>query len=168
VLALPQQANTINVRIVATDLSVQTYTINVLRDQATSSATGGVATPTPTASPRAATQVISSVAFYVNSTSGNTSSLIEASMNRAFDKAVNSYTVSFTNIQSVTQLRTTFTDPGITIRIKVNQGAFRTIPSTGASTSLALNEGANTAILRVLSSDGTIADYTFTLNRAAS
>jgi uncharacterized repeat protein (TIGR02543 family) len=167
ILALPQQSNTITLKIVATDLSVQTYTISILRDQATSSATGGVATPTPTASPRAATQVINSVAFYVNSTSGNTSSLIEVSMNRAFDKAVNSYTVSFTNAQSVTQLRTTFTDPGITVRIKVNQGAFRTIPSTGASTSLALNEGANTAILRVLSSDGTVADYTFTLNRAS-
>jgi hypothetical protein len=139
-----------------------------LRDQATSSATGGVPTPTPTASPRAANQVINSVAFYVNSTSGNTSSLIEVSMNRAFDKAVSSYTVSFTNPQSVTQLRTTFTDPGITIRIKMNQGAFRTIPSTGASTSLALNEGANTAILRVASSDGTVIDYRFEMTRAVA
>lgn len=167
ILALPQQSNTITLKIVATDLSVQTYTISILRDQATSSATGGIATPTPTASPRAANQVINSVAFYVNSTSGNTSSLIEVSMNRSFDKAVSSYTVSFTNAQSVTQLRTLFSDPGLTIRIKMNQGAFRTIPSSGASTSLALNEGANTAILRVASSDGTVADYTFTLNRAA-
>jgi uncharacterized repeat protein (TIGR02543 family) len=168
VLALPQQSNTITVKMVATDLSVQTYTISILRDQATSSATGGVATPTPTASPRAATQVINSVAFYVNSTSGANANLIEVSMNYTFDKARSSYIVSFTNAQSVMQLRTTFTDPGITIRIKMNQGAFRTIPSTGASTSLALNEGANSAILRVLSSDGTVADYTFTLNRAVS
>jgi uncharacterized repeat protein (TIGR02543 family) len=167
ILALPQQSNTITIKIIATDLSVQNYTISILRDQATSSATGGVPTPTPTATPRAATQVINSVAFYVNSTTGETSSLIEISMNRTFDKAVSTYTVSFTNAQSVTQLRTTFTDPGLTIRIKINQGAFRTIPSTGASTSLPLNVGANTAILRVASSDGTVADYTFTLNRAA-
>jgi uncharacterized repeat protein (TIGR02543 family) len=168
VLALPQQSNTITLRIVATDLSVQTYTISILRDQATSSATGGVPTPTPTASPRPASQVINSVAFYVNSTNSNTSNLIEVSMNYTFDKGRSAYIVNFTNPQSVAQLRTTFTDPGITIRIKVNQGAFRTIPSTGASTSLALNEGANTAILRVASSDGTVADYTFTLNRAVA
>jgi hypothetical protein len=168
ILALPQQSNTITVKIVATDLSVQTYSISILRDQATSSATGGVATPTPTATPRAATQVVNSVAFYVNSTSGETSSMIEVSMTTSFNRAVSSYTVNFTKPQSITQLRTTFTDPGITIRVKINQGAFRTIPSTGASTSLPLNVGTNTAILRVASSDGTVTDYTFTLNRAAT
>jgi hypothetical protein len=88
-------------------------------------------------------------------------------MTSTFSTSTFLYTVNFANKQSVTQLRTTFTDPGLTIRIKMNQGAFRTIPSSGASTSLALNVGANTAILRVASSDGTVADYTFTLNRAA-
>jgi hypothetical protein len=153
--------------VTATDLSVQDYSISILRDQATSSATGGVATPTPTASPRAATQVINSVAFFANSTSGDGSTMLEVAISPTFVTSTFSYTVNFSKSQSITQLRTTFTDPGLTIRVKINQGAFRTIPSTGASTSLPLVVGANTAILRVASSDGTVADYTFTLNRAA-
>jgi uncharacterized repeat protein (TIGR02543 family) len=168
ILALPQQSNTITVKMIATDLSVQTYSISILRDQATSSATGGVATPTPTATPRAATQVISSTKFFVNSAIGDGSIMLEISMTPTFSTSTFNYTLNFTKAQSTTLMRTMFTDPGLTIRIKINQSAFRTIPSSGASTSLPLNTGANTAILRVASSDGTVADYTFTLNRAAT
>jgi uncharacterized repeat protein (TIGR02543 family) len=168
ILALPQQSNTITVKMIATDLSVQTYSISILRDQATSSATGGVATPTPTATPRAATQVISSTKFFVNSAIGDGSIMLEISMTPTFSTSTFNYTLNFTKAQSTTLMRTMFSDPGLTIRIKINQSAFRTIPSSGASTSLPLNTGANTAILRVASSDGTVADYTFTLNRAAT
>ena len=168
ILALPQQSNTITIKIIATDLSVQTYSISILRDRATSSATGGIATPTPTATPRPANQVISSAKFFVNSATGDGTMLLEISMTPSFSTSTFSYTLNFTNAQSTTLLRTMFTDPGLTIRIKINQSAFRTIPSSGASTSLPLNTGANTAILRVASSDGTVADYTFTLNRATT
>jgi hypothetical protein len=168
ILALPQQSNTITVKMIATDLSVQTYSISILRDQATSSATGGVATPTPTATPRAATQVISSTKFFVNSAIGDGSIMLEVSMTPTFSTSTVNYSLNFTKAQSTTLMRTMFSDPGLTIRIKINQSAFRTIPSSGASTSLPLNTGANTAILRVASSDGTVADYTFTLNRAAT
>jgi hypothetical protein len=94
--------------------------------------------------------------------------MLEISMTPTFSTSTFNYTLNFTKAQSTTLMRTMFTDPGLTIRIKINQSAFRTIPSSGASTSLPLNTGANTAILRVASSDGTVADYTFTLNRAAT
>jgi hypothetical protein len=41
------------------------------------------------------------------------------------------------------------------------------IPAQGSSNTIALNVGTNTALLRVFSADGTTADYSFTLTRAA-
>ena len=61
-----------------------------------------------------------------------------------------------------------FTAVGVNLRLKVNNGPFRVIPTAGSSNTIALNVGSNTALLRVLSTDGTSVDYTFTLTRASS
>ena len=158
---VPTNENTVSIQIKATDGSFLDYTISILRDQTTKSTTGGVATPTPMASPIPATQVsFSSVKFIVN---GN-----QVNISPSFSVNTSSYTASFSVNQSATQMQVAFTSPGITLRLQINDSIFKTIPATGSSTTIPLIKGSNTAILRVLSADGSLTDYTFNLTRAMS
>lgn len=65
-------------------------------------------------------------------------------------------------------MSSTFTAVGINIKLKINNGPFLNIAAAGSSSSIPLIVGNNSAILRVTSSNGTTADYTFTLTRAAA
>ena len=163
-LPLPLSENIVVISAIATDLSRLDYTIRVYRDTPTLPTGGSIATPAPSATPVAAGQVLSAVRFSVNVAGG----VSEVAVTPNFSRTTYSYSASFSVNQSATQLRADFTGVGITLRLKTNSGPFLPIPSTGSSSTVALNKGANTAILRVTSSDGTSVDYTFTLTRASS
>jgi hypothetical protein len=158
---LPSSSNTITVRVSATDSSTTTYSINILRDQSTNSETGGVANPTPVSSPVAASTVnFGSVTFSANG--------LQVPISPNFSTSVLTYSANFTVNESAAQMNLTFNTPGITLRLQINNSAFRTIGSGGVSQSLPINKGSNTAVLRVQSADGSLVDYTFNLFRASS
>ena len=158
---VPTYTNTITILVNATDGSSTEYTVTILRDEVTKSTTNGVATPTPASTPPPASTVsFNTVKFQVNG--------VDIPISPTFNVSTTSYSANFTKDQSATQLITAFTATGITLRIKINDSAFKSISSIGSSTSLPLFKGVNTAILRVTSSDGTLTDYTFSLTRAAS
>ena len=143
-----------------TDRDYVDYTITILRDQETKSATNNQATVTPLPNVVPADQVISSVKFLVNST--------EVNVSPSFNVSVTSYTVSFSVDQSAVILKATFTAPGVSLRVKTNNAPFRQMGASGESSALALNKGSNVVILRVISADGSLKDYNFTLTRANS
>jgi uncharacterized repeat protein (TIGR02543 family) len=163
-LPLPSATNTVVITAISTDLSKQEFTITVYRDTNTIPTGGSSASPAPVATPIPANQVVSLVRFAVNTSNG----VSEVPVSPTFSTTTFTYSASFSVTQSATQLKADFTGTGVTLRLKVNNGAFRPIASTGSSSTVALNKGANTAILRVFSADGSSVDYTFTLNRASS
>jgi hypothetical protein len=108
----------------------------------------------------------------VNNSAGISSGSVEVALSPTFSVANTvsnngSFSAQFTNAQSATIMQINFTASGINLRLKVNNGPFKVIPAQGSSNTIALNVGTNTALLRVFSADGTIADYSFTLTRAA-
>ena len=149
-LALNMGTNIVTIRITATDLSSQDYVISILRDQES----------TPIAS------ALTSAKFFVNAATNNDSGMIEVSMTPSFLTSTKSYTLNVANVNSATQLRIQYLGAGLTVRVKVNQSAFKTMPATGISASLPLIVGSNVVILRISSSDGTFVDYGFTVIRA--
>jgi hypothetical protein len=161
-LALPLAVNTIVITSRATDLSSRDFTITIYRDTKTLPTGGSAATPAPSATPAPATQVLSAVHFLVNNVSGQA----QVDVSPTFSRSVYSYTANFSAIQSATQMSVNFSGAGVTLRLKVNSGPFIVIPNAGTSSLFSLYKGSNTAILRVASTDGTSADYTFTLTRA--
>ena len=163
-LPLPSATNTLVITAISTDLTRQEFTITVYRDTKTIPTGGSSASPAPVATPIPANQVVSLVRFLVNTANG----LSEVPVSPTFSTTTFSYTASFSSTQSATQLKADFTGSGVTLRLKVNNGAFLPIASTGSSSTVALNKGSNSAILRVFSADGSSVDYNFTLNRANS
>jgi hypothetical protein len=148
-------------------MSVKEFTITVYRDTKTAPTGGTTASPAPTTTPTPAADAISIVRLLVNSSSDISSGAQAVSLSPTFNRNIYSYTASFTNTQSAAIFKADFTAAGVTLKLKVNNGAFTTIPNTGFSTTISLNVGNNVSILRVSSSDGTSVDYTFTITRAA-
>jgi hypothetical protein len=167
-LPIPVATNTISILTSATDQSNRTFTITIFRDTKSVPSGATSATPTPTVTPTPATQAVSAVKFYVNNATGIASGAAEVALSPSFSTGTLSYAASFTNKQSATIMQINFTAAGVNLRLKVNNGPFRVIPAIGSSNTIALNVGANTALLRVFSTDGTTVDYTFTLTRAAA
>ena len=168
VLPLPSNINSISISTAASDQSVRLFTITIYRDTKSAPTGGSVASPAPTVSPTPAAQVVSAVRFYINNADGIGSGLAVVPMTPTFSRGTNSYTLSFTNLQSATIMKADFTGAGNTLRLKINSGPFNVIPNTGSSSTIALSVGTNIAILRVTSTESaTPEDYTFTLTRAA-
>ena len=161
-LALPLAINTVVFTSRASDLSSRDFTITVYRDTKTIPTGGSTAAPAPSASAAPAAQVVSAVRFLVNNIGGQS----EVSVSPAFSRTTYSYTASFSAIQSAAQMKVDFSGAGVTLRLKVNSGPFIVIPSVGTSSIFSISKGSNSAILRVMSSDGTSTDYNFTLSRA--
>ena len=167
-LPIPVATNTISILTTATDQSNRTFTITIFRDTKSVPSGATSAAPTPTVTPTPATQAVSAVKFYVNNATGIASGAAEVALSPSFSTGTLSYSAAFTNKQSATIMQINFTAAGVNLRLKVNSGPFRVIPALGSSNTIALNVGANTALLRVFSTDGTTVDYTFTLTRAAA
>jgi hypothetical protein len=171
-LPLPVATNTILITTTATDSSSKTFTITIYRDTKSAPTGATAASPTPSATPTPAAQALSAVKFYVNNSAGISSGSVEVALSPTFSVANTvsnngSFSAQFTNAQSATIMQINFTASGINLRLKVNNGPFKVIPAEGSSNTIALNVGTNTALLRVFSADGTTADYSFTLTRAA-
>jgi hypothetical protein len=164
-LPLPLAINTIIISAIATDQSRENYSISVTRDTKTTTTGATTQIPIPVATPASPGQVVSSVRFLVNSSNGFSEVAISPNFSQT---KYTGYSASFGANQSTTQMKADFTGVGITLRFKANNGPFLPIPSTGASATIALNKGTNTAVLRVFSADGTSVDYEFTLIRASS
>jgi hypothetical protein len=167
-LPIPVATNTISILTTATDQTNKSFNITVFRDTKSAPAGATSATPIPTVSPTPANQAVSAVKFYVNNLSGITSGLAEVPLSPSFTTTGLDYSASFENKHSATIMQVNFTAAGINLRLKVNTGPFRVIPAAGSSNTIALNVGANNAILRVFSTNGPSVDYNFTLTRAAA
>jgi uncharacterized repeat protein (TIGR02543 family) len=167
-LPLPSTMNTVVISTIASDKGTKEFTITVYRDTKTAPTGRSAATPAPTTTPTPAINAISSVGFLVNNGSGISSGLQTLNLSPSFSRTTYSYSANLANTQSVAIMKADFTAAGVTLKLKVNNGAFTTIPNTGYSSTISLNIGSNTAILRVSSSDGTSVDYTFTLTRVSA
>jgi uncharacterized repeat protein (TIGR02543 family) len=168
VLPLPSSTNTLKISTISNDKGTKEFTITIYRDTKTAPTGGSAATPAPTTTATPADNAVSSVIFLVNNPSGNSSGLQQVDISPTFSRTTYSYTATFSNIQSATMMKADFTASGVTLKLKINNGAFTSIPNTGYSSTISLNVGSNSAILRVTSSDASSVDYTFTLSRAAA
>jgi hypothetical protein len=168
VVPLPAATNTLLVSTVSSDNGVKQFTITIYRDTKTAPRTGSTASPAPTVSPTPASNAVSIVRFLLNNSGDISSGLQLVNLSPTFDRTIYEYTATFSNTQSAAIMKADFTAAGVTLRLKVNNGPFTTIPNTGYSTTISLNTGVNVAILRVSSTDGTSRDYTFTLTRSAA
>ena len=167
VLPLPSNVNSISIATAASDQSVRLFNITIYRDTKSAPTGSSTASPVPTVSPTPANQVVSAVRFYINNADGIGSGLAVVPMTPSFSRGTNSYTLSFTNLQSATIMKADFTGAGNTLRLKINSGPFTVIPNTGSSSTIALGVGTNIAILRVTSTESTTPeDYRFELTRA--
>jgi uncharacterized repeat protein (TIGR02543 family) len=166
-LPLPSSTNTLKISTISNDKGSKEFTITIYRDTKTAPTGGSAATPAPTTTATPADNAISSVRFLVNNPSGNSSGMLEVDISPTFSRTTYAYTATFANTQSAALMKADFTASGVTLKLKINNGAFTSIPNTGFSSTISLNVGSNTAILRVTSSDASSVDYTFTLNRSA-
>lgn len=87
----------------------------------------------------------------------------------AFDAGTTAYTASVLfNVSSVT-VTATKADPGATLQVRVNGGAYSSLTSGSASAALSLNVGTNPIDVLVTAEDGTTTKtYTITVTRAAA
>ena len=159
-IALPTATNTFLIKLTTSDKGTKQFTVTIYRDTLTAPTGGSVASPAPSAPATSASAALSAVTLSANGFS--------VPLSTTFSNSTYSYSASFTNTQNTAVMSSTFTAVGINIKLKINNGPFLNIAAAGSSSSIPLIVGNNSAILRVTSSNGTTADYTFTLTRAAA
>ncbi len=95
-------------------------------------------------------------------------SISTGSLSPSFASATTAYSLSVPNATSGITVTPTANNPLATIRVRVNGGAYATVPSGNASLSLALNVGSNGIDVAVTAVDGTVRTYGITVTREAA
>jgi hypothetical protein len=168
VLPLPAATNTVALRLYGSDKDIDTQSriisILIYRDQASRQ----IPNPADTAT---------AIATYSDRISESTIPAAAAVSAISFSPTVNfglfnpntdSYTATVARKISAVTVNTNFTGNGITVKISVNGGPQKAIPTSGKSETYALSVGSNTIVLRASSPDGSIQQYLFTITRASS
>lgn len=160
-LPVSAAANSILILITAPDKSTLTYTINVFKDvvtrdtaTVTSSNVEAIVSERTNEVPTVASSVITGITFTPALT-----------LTPTFSLTTYSYNATAAATQSSVIVGTSFQGTGFAIKVRANNGGFKTVSNGGKSGPLSLVKGSNQLYVRVESGDGSIVVYTFTVTR---
>ena len=112
---------------------------------------------------------IGNISFGASSSDSKLSNTIISSgtLSPTFSPTTTSYTSSVSNSTTSITLTPTVNESHATVQVKIGSGAYSTVTSGTASSSLPLSVGANTITVLVTAQDNSTTSYTITVTRAA-